>query len=67
MGVNKCTHLFPRESEQKGRGQGGDRKLEMGFSEMWAGVQKEMELNEKTKSNRKGQGSWKANLQAIKL
>ena len=53
MGGNKCTHLFPRESEQKGRGQGGDRKL-MGFSEMWAGVQKEVELNQRTKSNREG-------------
>ena len=51
-GGNKCTHLFPRESEQKGRGR-GDRKL-MGFSEMWAGVQKEVELNQRTKSNKKG-------------
>jgi hypothetical protein len=58
---------LPKRIRTKGKRVGGDRKLEMGFSEMWAGVQKEMELNEKTKSNRKGQGSWKAKLQAIKL
>ena len=50
--TNKCTHLFPREPEQRKEGR-GHGKL-MGFSGMWAGVQKEVEPNQRTKSNRKG-------------
>ena len=48
---------LPKRVRTKGkravRGGGRDRKL-MGFSEMWAGVQKEVELNQRTKSTRKG-------------
>ena len=44
---------LPKGIRTKGKRAGGNRKL-MGFSEMWAGVQKEVELNQRTKSNRKG-------------
>ena len=44
---------LPKRIGAKGKRAGGDRKL-MGFSEMWAGVQKEVELNQRTKSNREG-------------
>ena len=45
---------LPKRIRTKGKRAGrGDRKL-MGFSEMWAGAQKEVELNQRTKSNRKG-------------
>ena len=43
---------LPKRIRTKGKRAGGDRKLEMGFSEMWAGVQKEVEPNQRTKSNR---------------
>jgi hypothetical protein len=41
---------LPKGTRTKGRGRG---KL-MGFSGMWAGVQKEVEPNQRTKSNRTG-------------
>ena len=37
---------LPKRVRTKGKRAGGDRKL-MGFSEMWAGVQKEVELNQR--------------------
>ena len=47
------AHNSSQGNQNKGEEGRGDRKL-MGFSEMWAGVQKEVELNQRTKSNKKG-------------
>ena len=47
------AHTSSQGNQNKREEGRGDRKVK-GFSEMWAGVQKEVELNQRTKSNKKG-------------
>ena len=58
---------LPKRIRTKGKraGQGGTGN--MGFSEMWAGLQKEVELNQRTKSNRRGhKAAGKLNFKTVK-
>ena len=49
------AHTTSQENQnQREESRAGGGQQYMGFSEMWAGAQKEVELNQRTKSNRKG-------------